>query len=89
MCGIHDESRTDEGEQHADRQTDTAPTDTSSWATIRKNSGISATQFAAAVGISVPTMYSWENGSHNPTGPNREAYAKALRQLQQQAVPDA
>lgn len=65
------------------------PGDVSTWAHIRKGAGLSAVKLAAAIGVSVPTLYAWENGSHLPTGLNREAYAKALRELQQLADTDA
>jgi DNA-binding transcriptional regulator YiaG len=64
------------------------PPDAATWVLIRKDAGISATKLAAEVGISVPTLYNWENGSHVPTGLQREAYAVALRELQQLADTD-
>jgi DNA-binding transcriptional regulator YiaG len=64
------------------------PGDATTWAHIRKGAGLSAVQLAAAIGVSVPTLYAWENGSHSPTGLNREAYAKALRELQHLAEAD-
>ncbi len=65
------------------------PSDVATWALIRKAAGISATKLAAEVGISVPTLYNWENGSHVPTGLQREAYAKTLQALQQSSETHA
>jgi DNA-binding transcriptional regulator YiaG len=65
------------------------PSDVSTWAHIRKGAGLSAVKLAAAIGVSVPTLYSWENGTHCPTGLNREAYARALQELRQSADTDA
>jgi DNA-binding transcriptional regulator YiaG len=59
------------------------PSDATTWAHIRKGAGLSAVKLAAAIGVSVPTLYSWENLTHSPTGLQREAYALALQKLRQ------
>ncbi len=39
--------------------------------TIRRKSGLSQSQFAALIGVSLRTLQNWEQGRTRPTGPAR------------------
>jgi DNA-binding transcriptional regulator YiaG len=45
---------------------------------LREAFGISQTQLAEALNVNRRTVYMWESGRGEPTGPNRDAYAAVL-----------
>ncbi|MDQ3123006.1 MAG: helix-turn-helix transcriptional regulator, partial [Actinomycetota bacterium] len=50
---------------------------------LRRSAGISAEELGEAIGVSGEAILAWERNDRQPRGANRDAYARALRVLQE------
>ncbi len=55
---------------------------------LREAAGLTGIDLAIAIGVSPASVYAWENGTLTPTGLQRVAYLKALRDIQAQLDED-
>ena len=52
---------------------------------VRRRAGVSAEEFAGALGVSRTVLYDWEAGRRSPSPGFRERYVEALRILGESA----
>jgi len=48
---------------------------------IRESAGVSQSELAAAIGVTIAGISKWESGQRRPTGPGAIRYAQLLREL--------
>jgi putative transcriptional regulator len=68
VASIREAGRILRGEAKPSRVTEFAPVDVKA---IRRKLGLSQSQFARMIGVSVATLQNWEQGRRRPEGPAR------------------